>query len=65
MDVIGTICAIPSDMKRHNLSLREAIRRSGYRESRAHVGEDDLASFLVGQPDLVESWLRFSVDKRT
>lgn len=65
MNAIAEICAIPSDIKRHNLSLRQAIRRSGYRQSRAQLGEDDLASFLVDQTDLVESWVTFSVDKRT
>jgi hypothetical protein len=47
------------------LSLREAIRRSGYRDVRAHLQTADLVRLLRAEPALVDLWLAYSEDKRT
>jgi hypothetical protein len=47
------------------LSIRDALSRSGYVENRAKLLESDLASILSNEPDLANTWVQYSEDKRT
>lgn len=47
------------------LSLREALRVTGYADHRASFAAADLQPIIAAQPVLVEQWLSYSEDKRT
>jgi hypothetical protein len=50
---------------RGGLSLREALRRSGYRDHRPRFSAQDLRAVLVAHSALLDEWLTYSEDKRT
>lgn len=47
------------------LSLREALRRTQYKERRADFGPGDLRPLLSAHRELWEDWFAYSEDKRT
>lgn len=50
---------------RGQLSLRDALSLTAYRELRPQFGESDLLEHLREHPDLIDEWLLYSEDKRT
>jgi hypothetical protein len=62
-----SILAIGHDasMRGSGLSLRDALRRARYRESREALHEADLLRLVRVHPALVDEWLAYSEDKRT
>jgi hypothetical protein len=62
---VEALCRLPLDVTALELSAKEAIRRSGYRNISGILTERDLAGVLAKRPDLVEAWVRWAEDKRT
>lgn len=54
-----------TSMRGAGLSLREALRRTRYADRRPTLGPADLYSLLLEHPELSETWLAYSEDKRT
>jgi hypothetical protein len=57
--------ATATSEKGFGLSISEALVRSGYQEIQSDLTESDLVPLLNGNPELVESWIQYSEDKRT
>jgi hypothetical protein len=46
-------------------SLRDALQRAGYAQSRPFFGVADVRAVLASHPSLVDDWLLYSQDKDT
>jgi hypothetical protein len=62
---IEAICGIPAAVRREDVSLRDAIKTSGFRNVRGQLTEGELAAYLAEQPEVARAWWAFSEDKRT
>jgi hypothetical protein len=47
------------------VALREALRRSGYKDHRPHFSAQDVRAVLAAHPALLDEWLAYSENKRT
>lgn len=65
MGSIEAICGIPSAVRREGVSLRDAIKTSGFSDVRGGLTEGELAAYLTEQPEVARAWWAFSEDKRT
>ena len=63
-DVIAKVCAIPSDFRRNDATIRSLAEASGYEPARDAVTVETLQTHLKAHPDQVEAWLAYSEDKR-
>jgi hypothetical protein len=54
-----------TSMRGAGLSLREALRRTQYKDRRASFGSADLLPLVNAHQALSEDWLAYSDDKRT
>lgn len=62
---IAAICEFPAVLKSSGLSIRETLSSMPYDEVRSNLTVLDLAEHLRAHPSSVDSWLRYSADKRT
>ncbi len=64
--VIFKILSMPKDfMTLGNKSMVQLLKESGYLEQKAKVTKDGIREFLSTHLDFVESWERYSQDKRS
>jgi len=54
-----------TSMRGAGSSLRDALRRTRYRERRPSFEAANLRSLLRADPELLEAWFAYSEDKRT
>ena len=52
-------------MRGNGISLREALKVTGYAEFRSHFTAADLQPIVAAHPEFTEQWLSYSEDKRT
>jgi hypothetical protein len=65
-DTVKEIIFIPKNLyESGNISIYSLLEKSGYFESRNQISEVDIYNELVGHPNCVHQWLRWSDDKRT
>jgi len=48
-----------------NVSMVDLLKSSGYLQEPSTVQEEALEAGLRAHPELIETWVRYSVDKRT
>ncbi len=63
--VAEAVCSMAKDHKQKGYSMAELIEESGYRTIFNEVTEQTIESFLRTQPDLIDSWLIYSMDQRS
>lgn len=64
--VVKNVISIPIDFhKTGNMSAVDLLRQSGYLQFQNEITVNDLYSQLKSEPDLIYSWLLWSLDKRT
>ncbi len=64
--VVEAVCSMTKVYKqRGNISIVALVEESGYRETSNEITEHDLECFLRTHPDLVDSWLLYSMDQRS
>jgi hypothetical protein len=54
-----------TSMRGAGISLRDALKATGYAKYRSRFSAADLRPIVVADPALVEQWLSYSEDKRT
>jgi hypothetical protein len=54
-----------TSMRGAGVSLRDALKTTGYTEHRPNFSSADLLPILGRDPSLVEEWMSYSEDKRT
>src|ERR1700675_2444980 len=54
-----------ASMRGIGISLREALKVTGYAEYRSSFTAADLLPYVAAHPELIEQWLSYSEDKRT
>lgn len=54
-----------TSMRGTGISLREALRVTGYAEYRTSFTAADLQPIVAAHPEIIEQWLSYSEDKRT
>ncbi len=54
-----------TSMRGAGISLRNALRKTRYKDLRAGFGARDLLSVIEKNPSLVDEWIAYSQDKRT
>jgi hypothetical protein len=65
-DLLGILrIGFETSVRGAGLSLREALRRTQYKDRRAGFGPADLRPLLSAHPEISEEWLAYSEDKRT
>ena len=64
-EVVTTVCRLPLDFRRGNVSANDLVRRSGYLAARNEVTVERIAAYLASDPDLVDAWLMWSEDNRS
>lgn len=64
--VVAKICTLPEQFERvKNKSLIQLLKEVGFRESKVIISIEDIKSYLKNNTGLVESWLLYSMNKRT
>ena len=64
-DGFARICDIPAVFRRGERSVHEVVRASGYPDFRGRFAARELADYLRAHPEVIESWVAYSQDKRT
>jgi hypothetical protein len=54
-----------TSMRGGGISMREALKVTGYAEHRASLTSSELWPLVADHPELIEQWLSYSEDKRT
>jgi hypothetical protein len=54
-----------TSMRGIGISLREALKVTGYAEYRSSFTAADLLPYVAAHPEVIEQWLSYSEDKRT
>ena len=63
--VVEAVCSMTKVYKqRGNVSIFTLMEESGYRAISNDITEQAIESFLRTRPDLVDSWLLYSMDQR-
>ena len=65
MDTTSAICTLPIRFRAGNVSAAQLVLESGLVENPKALTRVAVASFLAARPDVMESWLLWSQDKRT
>ncbi len=64
--IVEKVCRIPTLLRdEQDKSFADHVKDSGYLERPDALNVDDVAAHLRAHPDLVESWLTYSGDKRS
>ena len=64
-DAIAAICEFPAVLKSSGLSIRETLSAIPYDKVRSNLTVSDLREYLRAHPGTIDSWRRYSADKRT
>jgi hypothetical protein len=64
MDTTFAICTLPARFKGGEVSAAQLVRESGYVENPTSLTRVDVVCFLSTRPELIETWLHWSRDKR-
>jgi len=63
--IVEAVCSMAKDHKqRGNISIVTLIEESDYRTVSNEITEQAIENFLRTHPDLVDSWLLYSMDQR-
>ncbi len=66
MDVVAEICDLPVRLKtRGDESIAMLVDESGYRQTPSALTVEAVSAHLERRPDLIDTWFRYSEDKRT
>ena len=64
-DVLSKICSMANDhMAGGNKSMVKLLKESGYSGRKEAIAKSELIEYLMAHPDLIDSWARYSSDKR-
>ena len=64
-DAIAAICEFPATLESSGLSIRETLSAMPYDDVRSNLTVSDLTEYLRAHPSTIDTWRRYSADKRT
>ena len=64
-DCVAAVCRIVADFRRvGDRSVLDLLKSSGYVDQHSQVTEDDIKSFLIANPELIDTWIGQGADGR-
>lgn len=65
-DTVAKICGLPKHFQEvKNKSFIELLDETGFENSKEPISVEDITNYLKDNTDLIESWLLYSMNKRT